>query len=281
VYDSDEDPTTILDPAPTAILPRRSRFGLRRMLGPRTGIVGTVIVGTVLAAAATGIGLFALTDSGHHPFATPPDQDSAPQGGTTGVPGTADRSAQQAWASQYGQDRSQMPDLPNVAAATPQQQAAAADLLAKTQSSSTAYSDPANAQAGGFDLPATLARTEHAQPKLAQRLARIDGGHHEAMPPVLRVVNKTNTHDGKVLDPSAPEILLYQYQGHNAWKVIGAGYIANESYPQPPPNPGGPIIRWRYDNKHPATLTMDVFFTAANDLAHAYALTPPKTQTTT
>ena len=169
-----------------------------------------------------------------------------------------------------------MPNVPSMASASPQQQAAAADLLAQSQANAAAYRDTASANAAGFDLQAALSSAENSQPQLAQRLARIDAGHPAANPPVLHVVNKANTHDGKVLDPSRPEILLYQYHGNNTWQLIGAAFSANESFPQPPPVPGGPITRWGYDGKHPAALTMTVFFTAGSDLAHAYALTPPK-----
>lgn len=50
-------------------------------------------------------------------------------------------------------------------------------------------------------------------------------------------------------------------------------YTAGESYPQAPPNPGGPITRWHYhDDGGGDALTMHVFFVPGNDLAHACAL---------
>ncbi|GAC1644243.1 MAG: hypothetical protein NVS4B6_17190 [Mycobacterium sp.] len=254
------------------------RIGLRRLLGSRPGIVAMVIVGTLVGVAATAIGLIALGDTGgQHPTAAQPPQQSDRNGSGTAAKSNGDASARRAWARQHGQDRSAMPDLPPVDSATPQQQAASADLLTQTRSGTAAYSDTARAQAAGYDVQAALARAEQAAPRLAKRLARIDAGHPDATPPMLRVINNATTHDGKVLDPNAPEMLLYAYQGHNSWKLVGAGYLANESYPQPPPDPGGPITRWHYDDRRPAILTMDVFFTAGTDLAHAYAITPPKT----
>ena len=89
---------------------------------------------------------------------------------------------------------------------------------------------------------------------------------------MLHVANRANFRDGKVLDPAAPEVLTYAYQGHNAWKLVGVMYVANESYPQAPPDPGGPITRWHYHGEH-GGLMMHIFFVAGNDLAHAYALT--------
>lgn len=243
----------------------RRRFGVRRLLGRRSGLVATTIVGMVIAAAATAIALITLDTDGHHGGPRPSSARSDP-----GI-----RESRQAWARQYGQDRSTMPDLPNVAAATPAQKAAAADLLSRTQSSTAPFADSAKAQAAGFDLPAALRRAEDAAPRLAQRLQQIDAGRHLTKLPTLAVVNTANTHDGKVLDPTAPEMLIYQYQGHNNWKLIGAGYLGNESYPHAPPDPGGPITRWHYDDKHPAVLSMEVFFMPQSDLVHAYALSSP------
>jgi hypothetical protein len=292
VYPYDEDPpTTVLDPAPTQVLGDRHGHRLRRLLGARALVVMAVIGAVALVAAATTAAVIALDDSGQHVTArqaiqqpatqTPAAQEPTVQppdgpGAGPALPGKGDPAAREAWVRQNGQDRSAMPNLPDVASASRQQQAAATDLLAQTQASAAAYGDTAKAQAAGFDLQAALSNAENAQPRLAQRLARIDAGHAEANPPLLHVVNKANTHDGKVLKPTAPEMLLYQYRGHNTWQLIGAVFTANESFPQPPPDPGGPITRWSYDGKHPATLSMTVFFTAGSDLAQAYALTPPK-----
>jgi hypothetical protein len=182
--------------------------------------------------------------------------------------------SRQAWAHQFGQDRATMPNLPDIASASPEQQAAAADLLARTESATAAYADASKARAAGFDIQAALARAEQRNPGLARRMQRVDSGQMPARMPMLHVANKANRRDGKVLDPSAPETLMYEYQGHNTWKLVGVMYTANESYPQAPPDLGGPITRWHYHDKHGgATLMMHIFFVPGNDLAHAYALT--------
>lgn len=90
---------------------------------------------------------------------------------------------------------------------------------------------------------------------------------------MLQVRNNANANDGKVLNPPAPEILLYEYRAHNQWQPIGAAFVANESFPQAPPDPGGPITRWSYNPKHPIALTMPVFFSAGGDLVQAFAHT--------
>lgn len=257
MYPSDEDPTSVMP----AVTPPRP-------LGFRWRVAAIVVAAILTAAAGAGIGMAVM--GGGPTTAMTPNTTTKTDVTKTGT-GDASR---QAWAHQYGQDRSQMPNLPDVSSASPQQQAAAADLLARTEAATAAYADPAKAQAAGYDLSASLARAEQKNSKLAARLQRVDAGEQLARMPMLHVANKANRHDGKVLDPSAPETLMYEYQGHNAWKLVGVMYTANESYPQAPPDPGGPITRWHYHDKAGgASLMMHIFFVPGNDLAHAYALT--------
>src|SRR5947209_7527657 len=65
--------------------------------------------------------------------------------------------ARQAWAHQYGVDRATMAKLAPVAAASPEQQAGARDLLLRTEAATAQYNDLATAKAAGFDLQASLA----------------------------------------------------------------------------------------------------------------------------
>jgi hypothetical protein len=243
-----------------------------RRLGGRARIAATGVTAVVVTAAGVGIGL-AVADNGEHSATmSVSTQESGHAGNNSGTTAKGDPS-RQAWAHQYGQDRAAMPNLPDVGSASPQQQAAAADLLARTKSATAAYADTTTAQAAGFDIQAALARAEQRNPGLARRMQRVDSGQMPARMPMLHVANKANRRDGKVLDPSAPETLMYEYQGHNTWKLIGVMYTANESFPQAPPDPGGPITRWHYHDKHGgAALMMHIFFVPENDLAHAYAL---------
>jgi hypothetical protein len=262
----EEQPTTAFPPPPPP--PPRRRIG-------RSGRIAVAVVAAVLLAAA-GVGIaMSLTDSGGSAH----DADGAASamdvvsGHPSGTAASADPS-RQAWARQYGQAFSSMPNLPDVGSATPEQRAAAADLLARTEAGVRKYMDPAAAKAAGYDLDASLARTEQRRPHLAQAMQAVDAGQTPKRMPMLHVVNKANLRDGKVLDPDAPEVLMYEYQGHNAWKVVGVMYTANEAYPAAPPDPGGPITRWHYhDNvRGGQALMMHIFFVPDNDLAHAYAL---------
>ncbi|MGI8679779.1 MAG: hypothetical protein ACR2LX_14085 [Jatrophihabitans sp.] len=245
----------------------------------------------VLAGAFVGVGMAVGTDgsSGNMAGMSPSTSASAPahhrktgkhakkdkgqktKGTKGGTQATADP-ARQAWAHKYGVDRDTMPNLAPVSGATAQQQAGATTLLKATEAATTKYSNLATAKAAGYDLQASLAQKEKKSPGTAQRLKDIDAGK---MPtggkmPMLHVGNKALKTDGKVLDPNAPETLMYSYTGHGNWKLIGVMYTANESYPKAPPDPGGPITRWHYHPKSGgAKLMMHVFF--VSDLAHAYA----------
>jgi hypothetical protein len=268
VSEPSEDPT-IEGPSPVASTGRRWRTGRWRT---RVG-VGVAVV--ILLGGGVGAGM-ALAGTGSTPTAT--DTVAAPRGHharTAGGPRRAPDPARQAWARQYGQDHAVIPDLAPAASASPAQQAAATDLLVRTEQATAGWADPNAARAAGYDLPASLARAQRKHPRLATRMAAVDAG--TAAPgtpmPMLHVANAAFRTDGKVLDPTAPETLMYGYTGHGAWTLMGVMYTANEAYPAAPPDPGGPITRWHYHPRHGgAGLMMHIFFVPGNDLAHAYAL---------
>lgn len=231
----------------------------------------------VLVGAGVGVGMAATGDStsGMRMSPSPTTTNSAHQPGKKGKHGksaTPDP-ARAAWARKYGVNRDTMPNLAPVASATAQQRAAATALLKATEAATAKYGNLATAKAAGYDLQASLAKREQKTPRLAQAIKQVDAGR---MPmngrmPMLHVGNTTGARtDGKVLDPNAPETLMYEYTGHGNWKLIGVMYTANEAYPKAPPDPGGPITRWHYHPKAGGQhLMMHVFFVP--DLAHAYA----------
>lgn len=184
--------------------------------------------------------------------------------------------AKQAWVRKYGVNRCTMPNLAPVSQASAVQRSAATTLLQQTEADTAKYANLATAKAAGFDLQASLTRAERRHPGLAKAIARVDSAGLKAggMGPMLHVGNKANSHDGKLLDPNAPETLMYAYTGRGAWKLIGVMYTAKQAFPNLPPDPGGPITRWHY---HPSgggqSLMMHLFFVSGNDLARAYAAT--------
>lgn len=215
----------------------------------RPRLVAVVIAVAVFAAAAVGfvMGVAAAGDPGVRAM-------------TTMWPFKQDPSAPdiRAWVEKYGQNARVMPDLPDVDAATPEQRAAATDLLTRTEAGTAAYADLAAAEKAGYQENAAIAAATRAVAAAQGKMAMLH-------------VAKAHP-SGAVLDPGAPDMLMYAYQG-DAWKLVGVAYLADGAYPGPPPVPGGPITRWHY---HPRMLMrhlmMHLFFVPGNDLAHAYAI---------
>ncbi len=245
--------------------------------GAAVGVAAPLVVG-----AGAGVGMVVTADN---PSSTPAGAPATTPalGGTTQGKKHAGRQpgakvkvdlARQAWAHKFGVDRTTMANLADVNSASPAEQAAAQDLLLRTEEATAQYADLDKAKAAGYDLQASLAQNEKKQPGKAKNLQRIDAGQQtpDGSMPMLHVGNDANRSDGKILDPSAPETLIYSYAGEGHWTLVGVMYTANESYPQAPPDPGGPITRWHYHEKSGGQkLMMHVFFVPGNDLAHAYA----------
>lgn len=165
-----------------------------------------------------------------------------------------------AWVQRYGQNALQMPNLPDVGAATPAERAAATDLLVRTEAATAGYVDLTAAEKAGY-------RQNPAVTKLTEAYAAMTPGK-------MTMMHVAKDHpSGAVLDPNAPDMLMYEYQRNGDWKLVGVMFLADGAYPGPPPTPGGPITRWHY---HPRMamrhLGMHLFFGMDNDLAHAYAL---------
>lgn len=247
------------------------------------------VAALVVVGAGVGVGMAVgskpasdAMDMGSHTTATPGENASGKQGGQNTGSASGKRKAdakpvdraKQAWAHKYGLDRSTMPNLAPAAAASAQQQAAATDLLVRTKAATAQYSDIDTAKAAGYDLLAKVSAAQEMKPGLIKAMRRIDadGAPADGSMPMMHVGNKSARSDGKVLDPSAPETLMYGYEGDGHWMLMGVMYTAAESYPQAPPDPGGPITRWHYHSKSGGqSLMMHIFFVAGNDLAHAYA----------
>ncbi len=283
MYSAHDEPTTTVRLLSPARAIAASKVGWARVRSRRFRGVAAWIAAVLLLAAAVAGERAAVAYIAHDPDpdAAPGAEQrpaAAPRANTAGPPtsSTAGTGAapRVAWARQYGQSRAAMPNLPDVASASPEQRDAASDLLIRTQAATVAYASTDAAQAAGYDFAAGLARAK-TNPRMAQRLSRVDNGFTPLRPVVLRAVNKAVARDGNMLDPTAPHALIYTYQGHNTWKLVGATFRADGAYPNPPPDPGGPIMRWRYGPSYPASLTMDVYFVAAGDLAHAFAVSPP------
>ncbi len=233
-------------------------------------LVAAAVVAAVLVAGGIGaVVALSAADRGTHERARPGQE----AGGRQGRLAMADERRQ--WAQEHGQDVSTAADRPDVGSATDAQRAAASTLLQQLRTATAGYTDTAKAKAAGFDVDAAVAAAKR-QPAFARRLQAVDAKTQGATAPVLRVVARAHLTDGKVLDPAAPEALLYRYAGNGAWTLIGAAFAAGESYPDAPPTPGGPITRWNHrDDARAGGLAMPVYLNAGDDLSRAFALAPP------
>jgi hypothetical protein len=218
--------------------------------------MAVVIAVVVFAAAAVGVvmGLAVAGDPGVRTMdkMLPFKQDFAAYNAAS----VADI---RAWVQQYGQNAQTIPDMPGVGAATPAERAAAADLLSRTEAGTAAFNDPAAAKAAGYDI----------NPLISNVWRTYHGATGKAAMMHVQKAHRT----GAVLDPSAPDDLMYDLQGDGSWKLTGVMYFADGAYPGPPPTPGGPITRWHY---HPRMamkhMMMHVFFVPGNDLSMAYMI---------
>ncbi len=69
-----------------------------------------------------------------------------------------------AWVEKYGQNALQMPNLPDVGAATPEQRAAAKDLLVRTEAATAGYVDLAAAEKAGYQHGGTDTEVRRDEP---------------------------------------------------------------------------------------------------------------------
>jgi hypothetical protein len=214
------DETAPLPPIPPIPPPRR-RLGRRALVA--AGIaVAVVTVGGAVALAAGGddpqadpaaqpapgehdhaAGLDAGGAQGHDHDADTPDADSPGAGGHRR--GHHEHPPLTPYAERY-------------AAATPDQQAAADDLRASVAATVAPYADVDAAVAAGYRVvPATENTIAH-------------------------YVDPAAVRDGRVLDPSRPEGLVYYAAGEGDPVLLGAFFIAPPG--EPVPDDAGGIVVW-------------------------------------
>jgi hypothetical protein len=235
-----------------------SRRSVSVRAGERLRIAALVIGAVVLMVATVGC------MTGPSPYGSPGVRST-----TKMWPFKQDAGGDPEWMHKYGQDARTMPNLPDVAAATPEQRAAATDLMLKTEAGTAKFNDPDVASAAGYGLVGTLARAAQ-NPGLASAMQAIASRRPGQMV-MVHVANRN--HPNTLLDPNLPEEMMYGYQADGSFKLVGVMFLADSAYPGPPPTPGGPITRWHYHSMMPGGhLGMHVFFGMDNDLAQAYAI---------
>ncbi|HLZ72120.1 MAG TPA: hypothetical protein VKV26_19615 [Dehalococcoidia bacterium] len=140
-------------------------------------------------------------------------------GGVTGMPGTGGVPNSMMHRDEPGMVMQPAPDTPP----TPEQVAAANQLAANTAAGIARYRDLAAATADGYRATTN------------------------PLGPTVHYLNPKYMHDGKILDPQAPEVLVYA-NTRSGPLLLGAMYVM----PKPGeygPDPGGSITRWHmHDN---------------------------------
>jgi hypothetical protein len=111
-------------------------------------------------------------------------------------------------------------DLSGVEGVTPEQQAAAENLIAVTLHGLPQWADPAHAEAHGFrSIGDGFTGTEH-------------------------LVNEANMDDDVILDPDAPESLVYDTSGGGR-RLVAAMYMLKRGTPlDEAPDVGGNLMQW-------------------------------------
>jgi hypothetical protein len=113
---------------------------------------------------------------------------------------------------------------PELDLATPAQRRAAAALLARLRAATTPWRDAQKAQMDGFDT-----RTSAAGP------GDLGVGY-------LHAESRRFADDGRFLDPTAPEALIYANVPGHPLVLVGAMFSVPRGVHGP--TPGGPITRW-------------------------------------
>jgi hypothetical protein len=199
-------------------LPARARLGL-----------GGGALALALVAGATGVWAAGAGGPSEHDPAAHADQaaatatadhDGTGAGGHGGAPGTT---AGPDGAAGAGHDHGQ--NLPDLAAATEAERARAEALWTASKAGAERWRDPQAAAAAGFRFQRTGGA---AGPERRGRF--------------LHVPNPAWRADGRVLDPTRPETLVYWRAPGDRLVLVGVMYTAARGAPGPAV--GGPITRW-------------------------------------
>ncbi|GAB3067294.1 hypothetical protein [Pedococcus soli] len=214
----------------------------RRLRTPSTPRRAALVTGAVAAVALVASGA-AIAAPGHD------HTEETAAAGHTHASGAA--------TSESGaHDHADVPDLPDTSKATSEQTAAAKELLDRTIAATTAYRDPAAATKAGFDVQAAWDREEELVAKVAQqraaagastkpgkagKAARKDGRRNALGVGLVHVPNKANRTDGRILDPNAPETLIYSRSADGTFRLVGVMFTAEK---KTPPASYQPYVRW-------------------------------------
>lgn len=129
-------------------------------------------------------------------------------------------------------DAHRLQQFPDVKGASPADRAAAQKLYDETVRATSRYRDVNAAEAAGYKVEAKRASSEMQSKR----------GKHKLL---LHVANKAYKGDGRTLDSSHPETLVY-YNPPAGGSPVLAGALFSIPRNQAPPATGGPITRWHF-----------------------------------
>jgi hypothetical protein len=176
-----------------------------------TALLVLAVVGTVAAACSGGSTTTAADARAPEPTST----SSTTRG--HGDMGSMDMGGMDMSGAAHSEGAALPPLASRLAAATPAQRAATADVLARTRAAIAPYTSEATARAAGF-VPADVTKR------------------------VVHYRNAANRRDDHELDPAHPEGLVYFRGPTGALGLIGALYTVRPG--EPAPTPGGKIFFW-------------------------------------
>ena len=194
----------------------------------RTGVVAAAIATVTILVLG---GAVAVANAGDHGTPAAATQAASGAGGTTATtvhdhaagspPAGGAQRGRPAAGGAGGHEHAHPPLTPydqRVAAASPDEQAAAADLRSAVADTLAAYADVDAAVAAGYRPPRDPTRR------------------------IAHYLNVANATDGKVLDPAAPEGLVYYTGGDGPPVLLGAFFVAPRG--QAVPDDTGGIVVW-------------------------------------
>ncbi|GAA4352928.1 hypothetical protein GCM10023145_18800 [Angustibacter luteus] len=234
-----------------------------RSLAVVTGIAAVAVV------AASGVAVAAPGEPAGHGH----DDDMTMTAGA----GPGHEHGGSAGTDQGNGERHVMANLPDVSGATAEQTAAARALVTTLESDTRRYRDVAVATRAGYDVDAAL---KHWRQK--------HDGRQPGQIPALHVPQQQARTDGRLVDPAAPETLIYHRAADGTMTLIGVMFTAEH---QQPPSSYQPFLRWHFHQKpaaagsgatKPTGYMTHVWFvdpgSTADSLRYAFAMSPPKAQ---
>ncbi len=205
--------------------------------GDRSGVRAPV---PLLAVGVSALTVFGMVSAGSHAHAAAGHDTSTTAADTTAAGATVHHAGEAAAASPANAegeaphaepaavvvpyDPTKPIDLSGTEGVTPEQQAAAENLIAVTLHGLPQWSDPAVAVAAGF-----------------QSIG--DGGTG-----VEHFINRANMEDDVILDPDLPESLVYD-TSEGGQRLVAAMYMTEKGLPlEDVPDIGGKLMQWHTHN---------------------------------